>query len=191
MPMSPQAMAEAVIRNLPAKTGKTLAQWVELVKREGPADRKARVAWLKEVHKLGHVQASVVVEEAERPAGYVPPTPEALVDAQYSGPKAALRPIYEALLEAVAALGPEAVVDPRQTYVTLRRRRQFAVIQPTTRTRVDLFLVLPGVAYGGRLQPSGKEADDRLTHKVALTAPSQVDDEVRAWLAAAFAQDVQ
>lgn len=188
---SPQEMTEAVTRNLPEKTGRSLTQWVELVKQEGPADRKGRIAFLKEVHKLGHVQASVVVYEAEKPPGYVEPTPEEWVEAQYAGPKAALRPIYERLIEAVKALGPEAVADPRQTYVSVLRNRQIAVIEPTTRTRVDLFLCLPGWEPTGRLVPSGKPANDRRNLKVALTSPDQVDDEVRSWLAAAFAAEAQ
>ena len=78
---------------------------------------------------------------------------------------------------------------PRKTYVTLTRKRQFAAIQPSTLTRVDLGLVLPGVKAKGRLQESDRVGGGRVTHCIALTKVGDFNAEVKKWLKAAYEQD--
>ena len=77
----------------------------------------------------------------------------------------------------------------RKTYVTLIRRRQFGIIQASTKTRIDLGLVLPDVAPKGRLEPSSGLGSDRITHKVVLSKPTDVDDEVTRWIKVAYEAD--
>ncbi len=109
------------------------------------------------------------------------------VAAQYSGGKAHLRPIYDKLLEVARRLDPAVAVNVRQSYVALARGQQFANIVPSTRDRVDLALKLPGVAAHGRLEESGGVGSGAMTHRIALTAVEQVDEEVAAWLGQAHA----
>jgi Domain of unknown function (DUF5655) len=77
-------------------------------------------------------------------------------------------------------------VEPRRTYVTFSNGRQFAIVQASTKSRVDLGLVLPGTRATTRLQEAGSFGSGNVTHRVALTSPDDVDDRVRAWLRAAF-----
>ena len=189
MARTPQEMREAIARNLPEKTGRSLEEWVELVRAQGPEARKDRVAWLKQEYKLGHGQASTVAEAAAKPIGYAELTPEERLAAQYEGPKAALRPIFDKLLTAVKELGNDITVNPLQTYTAIIRRRQFALIQPSTGTRVDLGLVLPGIEQTPRLQTAGGLGNVRTTHRVALESPDDVDDEVLGWLKVAYDLD--
>ncbi|OGN87187.1 MAG: hypothetical protein A2X23_12375 [Chloroflexi bacterium GWC2_73_18] len=184
--MRPEEMSAAIVRNLAAKTGRALDEWIDLAGREGPATRRQRVEWLKAVHGLGHGQAEQIAWRIDRPPGEVPPTDEQLIEAQYTGPKASLRPIYERLAEAIRALGPDAAAEARQTYVSLVRRRQFGLIAASTRTRIDLGLRLPGVAPVGRLQPAGSFGSGQVTHRVGLGSPGEVDAEVVGWLRAAY-----
>jgi hypothetical protein len=188
MPMTPREMISAIRGNLPEKTGKTLEQWVKRVKKDGPADPKQWVGWLKSAHGLGHVTAGIIATEAEDKrtlAAYE--DPDALVDAMYGGPKADLRPIYEALVKVTKKLGKDVQVSPCKTYVALRRKKkQFALVKPSTKTRVDLGLCLPEVAPEGRLLPSKSRGSDRVTHHVRLDAAAQVDAEVKRWLKAAY-----
>jgi hypothetical protein len=126
-----------------------------------------------------------VDEDPSAPAA----TPADLVNAQYAGAKSALRPIYDLLAKEIEGLG-EAVLDPRQTYVSVIRRRQIAVIQASTKTRVDLGLALAGVAPDGKLQLAKSSlGSDRITHRVALGSPDDVDAEVIRWLRAAYEAD--
>jgi hypothetical protein len=124
----------------------------------------------------GAVAASVNYEDV---------SPAEMVDRQYEG-KETLRPIYERVLREVEALG--GAVEPRQTYVAFTNGRQFALAQPSTKTRVDLGLVLPDTPPTMRLREASSFGSGRITHRVALAAPDDVDDEVRRWLADACAR---
>lgn len=111
---------------------------------------------------------------------------EAGVAAQYAGAKAALRPIYDRLRPIVLGFGDDVTPAVRQSYVAFARGQQFAVVQPSTNSRVDVGLRLPGVAAAGRLEPSRNVGGGAITHKVAVTSAAEVDDELIAWLRAAY-----
>lgn len=190
MPTSPKDMMDAIERNLPARTGRTLAQWVALVKKGGPRDRRERVAWLRKEHALGGPTATVVAYAAEgrRPVDDYADG-DALVEAMYSGKRAALRPVHDAALAAARKLGKDVAPSARKTYVSLVRKRQFGALQPSAADRVDLGLVLPGTRPTGRLEPTTTVGGGRVTHRIALRAPKDVDAEVRRWLKAAYDRD--
>ncbi len=80
-------------------------------------------------------------------------------------------------------------IQPRKTYVTISRKRQFAAIQPSTRTRVDLGLVLPGTRASGRLKAAKNVGGGRVTHAIALEKKSDINAEVRKWLKSAYQHD--
>ncbi len=190
MGLSPEQMTASIINNLVKKTGRSLDEWVELVRTQGPETRKERVQWLKSEHGLGHGQAQAVVSEAEKDATWSPPTGEALITAQYAGRKAHLRPIYDRLVAEVVALGNDVTLDPRKTYVAATRKRQFAVIQPTRQTHVDLGLALQEAEVAGRLEAAqGIGGSARITHRIALKTPEDVDQDVLGWLRAAYERD--
>jgi hypothetical protein len=190
MPTTPKDMMAAIERNLPARTGKTLAQWAALVKRDGPKERKDRVAWLREEHRFGGATAMLVAYAAEgrRPTDDYADG-DALVAAMYAGKKAALRPTHDAALAVARRLGKDVTPSARKTYVSLVRKRQFAAIQPSTADRVDLGLVLPGVKAQGRLEATATVGGGRITHRIALRSPTDVDAEVRRWLKEAYDRD--
>ena len=115
-------------------------------------------------------------------------TPEdELVDAQYAGEKKALRPLYERLREELESLGDDVQAEPRQTYVAFGRGRQFAMLQPSTKDRVDVGLVLPGVEPNDRLREAGSFGSGGITHRVGLKSEQAIDDDLRAWLLQAYA----
>jgi hypothetical protein len=102
----------------------------------------------------------------------------------------ALRPICEALLDLGLAVGPDAKACPGETIVPLYRNHVFAQIKPTTKTRIDLGLALKDAPATGRLIDTGGFAKkDRITHRFAITALSEIDDEVRRWLERAYEMD--
>ncbi len=189
-PTSPREMLEALARNLPNRTGKTLEQWARMVKTKGPKTTRERVAWLRMHHSLGGPTAAVIVAKAEGQDLAAPyEAGDELVEAMFSGAKTELKPIYEAAVKTAQALGRDVVVSPRKTYVTFTRKRQFAAIQPSTRTRVDLGLVLPGVKAKGRLEQTDRVGGGRVTHCIALTEVGDFNAEVKKWLKAAYEQD--
>ena len=189
MPTSPAEMMAAIIGNLPVKTGKDIEEWKTIARSAAVADlpkRAERIAYLQREYGIGHGQAQAILWEADKPDDYVPPSDEDLLAAQYAGEKHALLAIGQGLIAAARASGDDVSVETRQTYVALVRGRQFALVQPTTRTTVDLGLVLPHHEPAGRLRPAGSFGSGRTTHRVTLTSVAEIDDEVRGWLRAAY-----
>ena len=187
MPKSPKEMGEAIARNLPAKTGRTFEEWIDLTREKGPASRKERIAWLKSEHGIGTVTANFIAADAEgRSMAEEYADENALLDGMYAGERAALRPLYDELAKTARKLGPEVELTVCKTYVGIRRGRQFGMIRPTTRTRVDLGLVLPGAKAAGRLQNAGSIGNDRMTHRIEIASRKDIDAELKKWLRAAF-----
>jgi predicted transport protein len=184
-------MMRAVIAKLPAKTGRGFDEWVALTREQaidqlGLSKNGEIVNWLKREYGLGHSTAFILAVEALKPADYIAPTDEQLIDAQYAGAKAALHPIFERVLAYVKTLGGDVRIETRQSYVTFARAKQFALIQPSTKTRVDLGLVLPGVAPSGRLTASTNFGSGSIDRRVALATPADVDAEIEGWLRQAY-----
>ena len=180
---TPAEMAEKMKANLEEKTGKDLAGWLKVARAAKLEKHGQLVKVLKEAG-LTHGYASMVAHEhLQTASGSV--ADDDLVAAQYAGKKEGLRPIYDALLAAVGKLGKDVEVAPKKAYVSLRRKKQFALVQPSTATRVDLGLVLKGRDPEGRLEASGS-FNSMVTHRVRLEGPKDVDAEVRGWLRDAY-----
>ena len=193
------AYAKAVIANLPAKTGKSIEEWVSLVKKDAPAGTKERREWLKKRHQLGGTTASMIVNHAEDKGGEDtdPDTYLRLaagyVEAMYSGARSALRPIHDELIQLGRSLGKGVKVCPCKTIVPLYRNHVFAQIKPTTRTRIDLGLALKGCTekLSARLiDTGGLASDDRITHRIPIESADEIDATVKAWLKTAYDLDV-
>jgi hypothetical protein len=173
--------------NLKERTGKTLEQWLALVKKDGPATEKERRVWLKDEHGFTTVYAWWVAERAEGKGSAADYDPEAYVEAMFAGGKARLRPIYDELLNLGLALGPDVKACPCQTMVPLYCHHVFAQLKPSSRTRLDLGLALRDTPFTARLHDTGGQArKDRITHRVAITRPEEIDDEVKSWLRTAY-----
>lgn len=140
---------------------------------------------LKSEHGLTHGFANMIALQALRSDSQTTTDTDSLVDAQYAGAKAALRPIYEAILAAVKKFGADIEISPKKAYVSLRRSKQFAIVQPTTSTRVDVGIVLKGVEPEERLEASGS-FNAMVSHRVRLAKPGDVDKELIAWLRRAY-----
>jgi hypothetical protein len=190
------AMVQKTMAALKEKTGRDLDEWVAFIKKEGPPTEKERRAWLKAEHGLGTNYSWWLAERAEG-KGEEDGDPEkylkaaaGYVEAMYAGPKAALRPIHDHILELAFELGDDVKVCPCQTIVPLYRNHVFAQIKPTTRTRLDLGFALKDQKATGRLIDTGGFAKkDRITHRIPLASVADIDDEVKRWLNAAYDLD--
>jgi hypothetical protein len=192
------AMLQKGMAALKEKTGRTLEEWIALVKREGPKDEKSRNKWLETKHKVGPRDAGWIAERAEGKGGDFD-TPEGYlaaavgyVEEQYAGAKGKLRPIYEELLEIGKSIGSDVKACPCRTIVPLYREHAFAQIKPTTNSRIDLGFAL--THYKGKLpkrlvDTGGLAKKDRITHRMEITSADQIDDEVKKWLQTAYDLD--
>ena len=96
-----------------------------------------------------------------------------------------MRPVYDAIVEAVSGFGGDVELAPKKAYVSLRRAKQFALVQPSTKTRVDVGINLKDVPADGRLEASGS-FNAMVSHRVRLSSPDDVDAELLAWLCMAY-----
>jgi len=178
--MDVDAATRTMIDNIPARTGGSLDDWFAVLDAANLPQHGKAMALLKGEHGMTHGFANLIVT-LHRQRGSEP-TAEDLVDAQYAGPKASLRPLCDQLIAAASALGSDVEVAPKKTSVSLRRAKQFAVIEAPSRTRIALGLNLRDVEATGRLLAAG----GMCTHRVDLGALEDLDAEVLGWLREAY-----
>ena len=190
MPKTPEEMEAAMVANMKAKTGKTMPQWLKITKATKLAKHGEIVKFLKAEHEMTHGFANLVAHytlRAAKGSDAVASTGgrQGLVDRQYSGKKAELRPIYDALIAAVTKFGGDVEVSPKKTYVSLRRSKQFALIQPSTATRIDVGINLKGEETTARMEASGS-FNAMVSHRVRVSSKKEVDAELKRWLKQAY-----
>jgi len=170
------------IQNIEAKYGRSIDDWIELIRASGRTRHGEIVAMLKKEYGLSHGAANrvaLVAMEALAPNAETTDQEMAL----YAG-KGALLPIHSSLMGSVSGLGPDIEVAPKKGYLSLRRRKQFAMIRPAAR-HVDLGLILPGRPVDARFE-SAANFNALFTHRVRVRSVDEVDRELVGWLKAAY-----
>ena len=176
------------LANIEKRTGTSLAELERIVRSCGPAKHGEIRDFLKRTLGMGHGDANTLVHavagshggaraRAAESAGDDP------LDAIYAGPKAALRPIHAKILQAVEAFGPFERA-PKKSYVSLRRKKQFAMVGPATNSRVEVGLNLRETKGTARLveqSPGGM-----CQYKVRLGDAGELDAELIGWLRKAY-----
>jgi hypothetical protein len=178
--------AATQLANIEKRTGKTLAELTALIKNSGLSKHGELRDMLKNDLGMGHGDANTLVHHALQSDGGSQASgksSDAVLDEIYAGPRAAFRPIHEALMREIEGFGTFEVA-PKKGYVSLRRKKQFAMIGPATNTRFEVGLNMKGVPGTERLlaQPPGGMCQ----YKVRLTQPQEVDAELVAWIRRAF-----
>jgi hypothetical protein len=179
-------MYESIAQQLVRQTGDDVGAWSEKVRAAHVDDDRSLRAWLAKQGVTGYPAMLLGFERFGYP-DYLLASADELIEGQYAD-RPALRPIYDAILTRLPAVG-DVTVQARKTYVSLLTpRRTFAAVQPTARTRVDLGLRHEGVAPTDRLVPAPNFGQSAVTMKVGLTRADEVDDEVEGWLRQAYEQ---
>jgi predicted transport protein len=169
------------IANIEASTGRSLAEWIEVVRASGIEKHAAAVALLKADHGLGHGNANLIVIKAREAAFGGAPTEDQLVESQYAGRNAALRPAYDAVISTVRGFGDDVELAPKKAYVSLRRSKQFGQVGPAA-GQLEVCVNLPGKAPTDRLRPTSGMA----THRVRIADADGLDAELIGWLREAY-----
>ena len=181
MVSSPDKALATMLANIPEKTGKPLKDWIRLIAKSGFEKHGQIVKFLKEKHGVTHGFANLIATKA-KDSGSDSGQEADLVAAQYDGGKAALRPLYEKIVKYAQSLGKDVALAPKKTSVSLRRAKQFALIIPATKTRIDLGLALKGEKPTARLETYNAMC----SHRVRLESASDFDKDIKAWMKEAY-----
>ncbi|MEL7198576.1 MAG: DUF4287 domain-containing protein [Pseudomonadota bacterium] len=176
---TPDEQVTKMLANMPEKTGRSLDEWLQLLK-PGSLEKHGKiVTFLKGEHGVGHGFANLIASKA-----LASEEPDDLVCTQYSGAKAGLRPIHDDVVAFALSLGDDVEIAPKKASVSLRRKKQFALITPATKKRIDLGLALKGEEPSGRLETYNAMC----SHRVRLEERVDFDEEVKGWIREAYSR---
>ena len=176
---------KTMMDNLLKMTGKDLEEWKKIALASGFEKHGELVSFLKEKHGLGHGYANFIVHKAKSSDAGSADDKSELVDNQYKG-KENLRPFYETLMAGILKLGDDVEVAPKNSSVSLRRKKQFCLLEPKTKTRLEVGLNMKGVEPQGRLESYG--SNTMCTHKIRIETADDINQEVFDWIRKAYEQ---
>lgn len=177
---------ETQLQNIQTKTGKKLEELYAVIRKSGLAKHGEIRDMLKRDLGMGHGDANTLVHtylKSESGGSGAASESGDVLNQIYTGPKAALRPIHEKLMDVIEKFG-DFEIAPKKGYVSLRRKKQFATIGPATNTRFEVGLNMKGVKGTDRLNelPPGQMCQ----YKVKLTDAKEVDKELIGWIRQAY-----
>jgi hypothetical protein len=168
-----------MIEALPEKTGKSLDEWKQVIAQAGWTSHGEIVKGLKCAHDVSHAYANQIALKAVcKPEAAGDPIEEMFAK------RPEVRPIYDAVLAQITSFGTDVDLAPKKGYVSVRRSKQFAILQPAS-GRLDVGIQLKDVSPSGRLEPSGS-FNAMLSHRVRVTSIAEVDAQLVAWLRLAY-----
>jgi hypothetical protein len=170
------------LANIEKRTGKSIAELSEIIRNCGLTRHGQVVAHLKATLGIGHGDANTLAHVAKKAGGSGASDADAL-DSIYTGPKAGLRPLHDAVMKQLHDLG-DFEIAPKKTYLSLRRKKQFAMVGPATNSLIEVGLNCKSLAGGARLKklPPGRMCD----YAVRIAEPTEIDDELTAWAREAY-----
>ncbi len=173
-----------MIDNLQKNTGKTLEQWKVIVAKKKFEKHGEIMKFLKEEHTLTHGFANLIALKYRGTDAGSANSEDELITKQYKG-KEHFKPLYEKLMSEIKKFGNDVEVAPKNAYVSVKRKKQFAILQPATKTRFEIGLNLKGQPASGRLE-SITTANAMCSHKINLADEKDADKEVIQWLKKAY-----
>ena len=175
---------KTMIGNMPEKTGKSLEEWKKILKARNFAKHGEAMKFLKDEHGVTHGFANTIaaLSKENQLVG------EDLVLAQYKG-KEDLIAVYDKLISVVAEFGSDVIITPKKNSVSIIRKKQFALIKPATKTRIDLGLKIKDQDNEGRLEGSGPFGS-MCTHRIKISSEEEVDDKIVGWLQIAYDKSI-
>ncbi|HWV74459.1 MAG TPA: DUF5655 domain-containing protein [Pseudosphingobacterium sp.] len=175
---------KTMLDNLYKNTGKTLEQWMTIVKQQKFAKHGEIIKFLKEEHSFTHGFANLVALKSRGADAASVENKDELIEKQYKG-KEHFKPLYDKLLAEILKFGKDIEIAPKNAYVSLKRKKQFAILQPATKTRFEIGLNLKGRKPEGILEAIDTP-NAMCSHKINLTDEKDITPEIINWLKAAY-----
>lgn len=172
-----------MIENLHKNTGKTLMQWIDIVQSQNFEKHGEVIKFLKGTHGLTHGYANLIAHKAKGSDAGSADNQRDLITSQYVG-KEHFRPIYDQLISEIQTFGKDIEIAPKNTYVSLRRKKQFAILKPATKKRFEIGINLKGQEPTGKLE--SEKTNSMCSHKISLTGIKDLNKEVIEWIKTAY-----
>ncbi|MFH0734876.1 MAG: DUF4287 domain-containing protein [bacterium] len=175
---------QTMMDNIYKNTGKTGEEWIELVKSKSFAKHGEIIKFLKEEHSFTHGFANFVALKSKGSDANSTEDKDTLIIKQYIG-KENLKSIYNKMISEIIKFGNDIEIAPKVAYVSLRRKKQFAILQPATKTRLEVGLMIKGQEPTGVLEEI-KTANSMCSHKINLLNENEITAEVINWIKTAY-----
>ena len=174
------------IANIEKTTGKKLDEWIAIVNKSDLKKHGELVNFLKGKHGFTHGNANMVVHYAKQSHAGAMENSDDLITEQYEG-KVDLKVWYDKIMSEVNKFGADVELSPKKTYVSLRRKKQFAIIQPSTKDRLDVGLNIKGVAPSGNVNAAGSW-NSMCTHRIKIEDEKTINKDLIGWIKKAYEQ---
>jgi predicted transport protein len=174
------------ITNIEKNTGKKLEEWIAIVNKSGFAKHGELVNFLKEKHGFTHGNANTIVHFAKQSHAGAAENSDDLITEQYKG-KENLKPWYDKIMAEINKFGNDVELAPKKAYMSLRRKKQFAIIQPSTKDRLDVGLNIKGVAPSGNVE-EGSKWNAMCTHRIRVENEKTINKDLFNWIKQAYDQ---
>jgi predicted transport protein len=174
------------IANIEKASGKKIAEWTTVLNKTGLSKHGELVNYLKDKHGFTHGNANMLVHYARQTHAAATENETDWITEQYKG-KEDLKPWYDKLIKAINGFGKDVDVSPKKAYVSMRRKKQFAVIQPSTKTRLDLGLNIKGTIPSGIAEPSGSW-NAMCTHRIKIEDEKMITKDLVGLIKQAYEQ---
>jgi predicted transport protein len=175
---------QTMIDNLHKNTGKSLEEWTTLINSKNFGKHGEMVKYLKEEYSLGHGFANLIAHKAKASDADSASDTNDLITKQYAG-KEHFKSIYDSILGEISKWDGSFEVSPKNAYVSLRRKKQFAILQPATKTRFEIGINLKGQEPFGMLEAISS-ANAMCSHKINISKEEDLNQEVYEWIRKAF-----
>jgi predicted transport protein len=187
--MSSDAIDKATVTqlaNIEKNTGKKISDWIAIVNKSGFAKHGELVTFLKEKHGFTHGNANVVVHYAKQSHAGAAENSDDLITDQYKG-KENLKPWYDKIMAEINKFGKDVELAPKKAYVSLRRKKQFAIIHPSTKDRLDVGLNIKGIAPSGNVIAAGSW-NAMCTHRIKVEDEKAINKDLIEWIKKSYDQ---
>lgn len=174
------------IINIEKNSGKKLDQWIAIVKKSGFTKHGELVSFLKEKRGFTHGNANVIVHFAKQSHAGAAESSDDLITEQYKG-RENLKPWYDKIMAEINKFGKDVEVAPKKAYVSLRRKKQFALIQPSTKDRLDVGLNIKGISPSG-IAEEGAKWNAMCTHRIRIENEKAISKDLLNWIKQAYEQ---
>lgn len=187
--MSSESIDKAIqtqIANIEKSTGKKLEDWIAIVNKSGFTKHGELVNFLKDKHGFTHGNANTIVHFAKQSHAGAAENDTDWIAEQYKG-KENLKPWYDRIMADINKFGNDIEISPKKAYVSLRRKKQFAIIQPSTKDRLDVGLNIKGVAPTGNVIASGSW-NAMCTHRIKVEDEKTINKDLIGWIKKSYDQ---